>query len=484
MKEIHRRKASPVVSSSTTNGSADFEREGGGQRGGGGGHSSPASSKARRTVLGSLLLPAWTLAALAVACLVVAAVIFSSRNGARSILARPGGKQQQGVRNVSSGGLKKTKEEEDVEYHVIFSTGCTTIQDWQSYVFFYYAMVSGQPGTITRIASGCSDEDQVKLQTYFDEKIAVMVPEKGRFRIHFTPDYSRLKPGPWYKYFNKPFGTKHWLEHALGFPDNPINEDAIVILMDPDQIILRPFRNNDFSNTKWMDLPPGQTAPRTRVEHGKPMGQRYGFGLDWKRSVNQKKLLGEGVDSPLLHLTDAELASGYAVGPPYIATARDMHKIATQWSEFVVPIHDQYPELLAEMFAYCHAAAHLGLPHQNAARCVFAAFALVVVLLFIRVLCSPKGASPRLSRTYALFICFVLLPSCPFPVVDAVLWFPTLVGTRGRGGATLTPSRPRRCAVTSWTPNSSRTSSTTANDTGSEGEGSPMCFQYECGAFT
>jgi hypothetical protein len=371
MKEIHRRKASPAVSSSRANGgaaaAADAERAGGtgGSRG-----------RARRAVVGSLL-PAWAGPALLAAALLVAAAVLRDRPG--------GKKQQQGVRSQTGPGARGSsaggsvrkggsKGEGDVEYHVIFSTGCTTIQDWQSYVFFYYAMLSGQPGTITRIASGCSEEDQATLQAFFDDKIATMVPEKGRFRIHFTPDYSRLKPGPWYKYFNKPFGTKHWLEHALGFPDNPVNEDAIVVLMDPDQIILRAFRNNDFSNTVWSDLPPGQTAPRTRIEHGKPMGQRYGFGLQWKTSVDQKKLLGEGgKDSPLLTLTDAEMAAGYAVGPPYIATARDMHKIATQWSEFVVPIHDQYPELLAEMFAYCHAAAHLGLPHQIAARCARAA---------------------------------------------------------------------------------------------------------------
>ena len=46
--------------------------------------------------------------------------------------------------------------------------------------------------------------------------------------------------------------------------------------------------------------------------------------------------------------------------------ARDMYRIVSQWSEFVVPVHDQYPHLLAEMFAYCLAAAHLQLPHQTA----------------------------------------------------------------------------------------------------------------------
>lgn len=39
-------------------------------------------------------------------------------------------------------------------------------------------------------------------------------------------------------------------------------------------------------------------------------------------------------------------------------------QIAQKWSEFVPRVHEQYPHLLAEMFAFCIAAAHLGLKHQ------------------------------------------------------------------------------------------------------------------------
>lgn len=44
-----------------------------------------------------------------------------------------------------------------------------------------------------------------------------------------------------------------------------------------------------------------------------------------------------------------------------------MYQIVDKWCEFAVPVHDQYPHLLAEMFAYCLAAAHLQLAHQTAA---------------------------------------------------------------------------------------------------------------------
>ena len=256
----------------------------------------------------------------------------------------------------------KVVNKNDVKYHIIFSTGCSTFQDWQSYVFFHGAMTSGQPGTVTRIVSGCSADDEMKLRAIFAEQIAPMAP--GRFKIHFTPDYSKLKPSTSYKYWNKPYGLKHWLENALGFPDDPVDEDSIVALLDPDQLILRPFTNNDFSNTHWKFIKEGQ-IPRDKIEHGKPMGQLYGFGLQWKQKIDMSKVTKD--HSPVDDMPDTEARAGYIVGPPYIATARDMYRISLRWTDFAVPVHDQYPNLLAEMFAYCLGAAHLRLAHQTAA---------------------------------------------------------------------------------------------------------------------
>lgn len=262
------------------------------------------------------------------------------------------------VKMLDSGQNSASSE---VKYHIIFSTGCSTFQDWQSYVFFHGALSSGQPGTITRIVSGCGEDEEQTLGKFFAEQIEPMAP--GRFKIHFTPDHSKLKPGIVYKYWNKPFGLKHWLEHVLGFPDSPVDGDSIVVLLDPDQLIIRPFTNNDFSNTAWKFLKEGK-KPRTKIEHGKPMGQLYGFHLQWKEKIDMKKVTKE--HSPVDDMSNGEALSGYTVGPPYIATARDMYQISLKWTEFAVPVHDQYPHLLAEMFAYCLAAAHLKLSHQIA----------------------------------------------------------------------------------------------------------------------
>jgi peptidyl serine alpha-galactosyltransferase len=43
-----------------------------------------------------------------------------------------------------------------------------------------------------------------------------------------------------------------------------------------------------------------------------------------------------------------------------------MYRIVVKWCEFVPRVHNQYPHLLAEMFAYSLAAAHLQLYHQTA----------------------------------------------------------------------------------------------------------------------
>lgn len=71
--------------------------------------------------------------------------------------------------------------------------------------------------------------------------------------------------------------------------------------------------------------------------------------------------------SPVDSMSREEARAGYIVGPPYIATGRDMYKIAKKWTEFAIPVHEQYPYLLAEMFAYCLSAAHQKLAHQTAA---------------------------------------------------------------------------------------------------------------------
>mmetsp|Transcript_673 Transcript_673/g.938 ORF Transcript_673/g.938 Transcript_673/m.938 type:complete len:491 (-) Transcript_673:55-1527(-) len=259
---------------------------------------------------------------------------------------------------------KNANNNEGSKYHLVFSTGCSPFQDWQSYVFFYHVLKSGQEGSVTRIAS-CGDPDDAKaLRKLHDEEIRVM---SDRFYLHITPEYSRsIVPGKNYKYYNKPFGMLDFMQNVLKYPteESKKHDDTIILLLDPDQMIVRPF-TNDFSNSTEVWRPSKSKLPkRTKVEHGSPFAQQYGFGMQWKTKVNATYV----ANGPTrVENMDVDEARGhYVLGPPYIATARDMYKITEKWTEFCPRVHDQYPHLLAEMFAYCFAAAHLNLPHRVA----------------------------------------------------------------------------------------------------------------------
>jgi len=254
-------------------------------------------------------------------------------------------------------------------YHLIFSTDCGTYQHWQSYLTFYRAMRVKQPGHVTRIASGCNDEEKAVIEEWFENNIQHM---SRRFHLLLTPHFSAVKDENGniigdYKFFNKPHGLKYWLENSplLDYDGNgnfPKSQDDIVILIDPDMSMMRPI-TKDFTSDEDVVIAKfrkDNIVART-VGHGKPFAQTYGFGAQWLK-LDTAKIAGP--DSPLTSMTDKEGRLYYPVGPPYIATVTDSYQIALKWTEFVPKVHEQYPHLLAEMFAYSLAAAHLDLKFQ------------------------------------------------------------------------------------------------------------------------
>jgi len=255
------------------------------------------------------------------------------------------------------------------KYHIVFSTDCSPYQHWQSYVLFYSALKVGQEGYVTRIASGCEDDEAEAEREWHNKHIKQAMSEK--FNIHLTPHFSSVKKDGQvvgnYEFFNKPFGLRHWMENGEGMGVDPKtgamkDEDTIVILLDPDHVILQPF-SDDFSDENRTVITGNHLEnKKTRVKHGSPFGQLYGLGGGWLK-FDLDKILGEA-DSPAKHVPMRDAQRDYPAGPPYLATARDMHQIAIKWTDFVPKVHDQYPHLLAEMYAYCVAAAHLKLPHQ------------------------------------------------------------------------------------------------------------------------
>ena len=229
---------------------------------------------------------------------------------------------------------------------------------------FYSAYKVRQPGHVTRIASGCTEEEAVAIKEWHETHISRM---SSRFHLHLTPHFSGVKSDTGetvgdYKFFNKPFGLKHWLEHADSRYFSLAQQDDIVILIDPDMVLMRPLVG-DFSDSRETLISPNRKGDilGTRVDHGTPFAQTYGLGTQWQK-FNLDNIAG--TDSPAKLVTKEEGFLHFPVGPPYIATVRDMHQIAEKWTEFVPRVHAEYPHLLAEMYAFCIAAAHLGLKHQ------------------------------------------------------------------------------------------------------------------------
>ena len=70
------------------------------------------------------------------------------------------------------------------DMHVIFSTDCTTYQDWQTLVLFHSAMTVGQKGPLTRIASGCDEAKKKALSELYRK----LYPQ---YHVHFTPDFKK-----------------------------------------------------------------------------------------------------------------------------------------------------------------------------------------------------------------------------------------------------------------------------------------------------
>lgn len=253
--------------------------------------------------------------------------------------------------------------------HIIFSTDCSPFQHWQSYLFFHRAYTINQPGYITRIASGCTDEQLHNEKLWHETHISNIMSD--RYRIHFTPHFSGVKDeitgevkGD-YKFFNKPFGLKHFLEYndLLGLSlssntnagggqhDNVMrNPNDIIVLCDPDFALLRPL-TDDFSNARDILIGPRKQKSFDAmsshiVTHGQPFAQTYGLGTQW-RKFNIDEIAG--VDSPAKDVNQSDGGIFYPAGPPYIGTASDMYNIAVKWSEFAPKVHKEYPHLLAEM---------------------------------------------------------------------------------------------------------------------------------------
>lgn len=284
-------------------------------------------------------------------------------------------------------------EDTDESYHLVFSTGCSEFQDWQSIGVYSSADAVGQRGIITRIASGCTEQQKVSLRH-------AMAHLPKRCRIHFAPDTDvKDHAGRFYKYANKPLGMMHWLMHAdpkvtiviaegVLCPQQPsccqIPAAATVVLIDPDFYFLKPLWHDSFDapdkyiatgGAKKTPMPRDDTG-RVRLTKGSMIAQRYGIGgKPWTLQPGRNKQKAWALDqyfssigrpnSPALapDLLGHENRAGdfYSIGAPYFALASDWLPIATNWTALMYMSVERNFGNLAEMYAMVIAVADCGI---------------------------------------------------------------------------------------------------------------------------
>eukprot|EP01084_Bolivina_argentea_P320545 556195_1 len=224
------------------------------------------------------------------------------------------------------------------DIHIVFSTGCSEYQNWQSEVLLYSWARLNHPGQITRLVSGCKNLDEKKSAL----KTAII---SERVHLFYAPDYTPPQHGAGhpFHYFNKPFSMRKFLTE-IDIAEN------IIVLIDPDMIITKIFKYH---------LPSSDIDEKYHVYKGHPVSQKYGIGAKW---VPWKLCKTE----TCLKIDDRIAWEHYSVGPPYMMHIDDWRLIANEWVSYSAPAleKDPPPSILAEMYSYAIACAHHGLPHE------------------------------------------------------------------------------------------------------------------------
>ncbi|CAB1116688.1 unnamed protein product [Ectocarpus sp. CCAP 1310/34] len=276
-----------------------------------------------------------------------------------SATRRGGGKRKANVDHdawlgIAPGIAAKPASADDI--HVVFSTDCSPYQNYQAIMLFHSAEMVGQKGRVTRVASGCTRDERLELEVY-------MMRQPERFHVHFTPDYSfDPETGERFMFYNKPNGMAHYLKSA----DYPVHE-AVVALVDPDMIFMSPLTPfvGDADKMLWHDGDAGEGPDW--VEEGSPVGQFYGLGGVWTTWDDLREITENlGEDTPARAVSTEEALAGYPVGPPYMMHPRDWARVLDLWVALSPKVHKGHPGILAEMYGFCIAAAHIGLRHRVA----------------------------------------------------------------------------------------------------------------------
>lgn len=184
------------------------------------------------------------------------------------------------------------------------------------------------PGRVTRLVS-CKDPTWTPPKS-LDQNYEVIV----------TPMANPLN-GDDYAPRNRPHALVHLFQERPGY----IKDDELVLLMDPDQILLH----------KWTGF---------NVTEGKPAGAAYGQGTSYLKWA--PKYCPTCDFSSLTKQQHADLA----IGAPYIMYGKDLLRIVPRWRDILELIRsdektDSKGGWVSDMFAYSIASVDLGLIHRR-----------------------------------------------------------------------------------------------------------------------
>jgi len=272
-----------------------------------------------------------------------------------------------------------SRSQDDGKLHIIFSSGCNYFQHWQSEFLLGSALLAGQRGRITRIASGCHDKSAENVkhshQTFPAGKNDLLVPfnllnrsVNEEFGLFITPSFKGAKDFPW---INKPSSIKYFMEHAKDELDRL--GETVVAILDPDFVFIKPLTQTGSSvseviATRGQDVDPGRNIEFIDVvTKGRPVAQRYGLESGWISSKFQplEKITGN-VNSASKQWS-REMASMYtSVGPPMLLHVEDLVTLSHEWEKNMRPVLKYGgPDILADMWAYSIGAADLNLKHTT-----------------------------------------------------------------------------------------------------------------------
>lgn len=122
--------------------------------------------------------------------------------------------------------ILSSQNENLIHYEIVFTTNCSRTDDLSSYIFFHRAMEQQQSGDITRIVSGC-DEDQRKAMQEF-HALHIQPKLSSRFHIHFWPSAGSS-------------GLLHWMTTSERLLRDDPTDTTVFVILEPDMLLLRPL---------------------------------------------------------------------------------------------------------------------------------------------------------------------------------------------------------------------------------------------------